>query len=151
MHSHHILPRKAPYLPELHKFKEDLDWQVSLTIEGHACQHDVLYRAFGWNGDKWASDGLKGFVGNENRHQWACKLGGTLGSVTRRAKGLYGLGNCHAIPVIATNKKTGEELFFESCKQAADALGLHANHVSECSRSLSKRKSSGGWKFRRIA
>ena len=58
LHSHHTLPQKAPYLPELHEFKEE--WKVDLTIDGHACQHDVLYKAFGWIGDKVAHDCLTG-------------------------------------------------------------------------------------------
>lgn len=59
-HRHHIIPQKAPYLEELHEFRLQEDWQVDLTVEGHACQHDVLYRAFGWKGDKIASHLLSG-------------------------------------------------------------------------------------------
>lgn len=156
-HRHHQLPTKAPYLPELHKFKEK--WTVDLTIEGHACQHDILWRVFGWEGDKIAAQGLSGFIGNEEAHRQACSLGGKTipieqfremgrrGSKTRKEEGRYGLGHCHAIPVTATNKKTGEERTFPSLKSCADALGLHPPHVSACWRGV--RKSTGGWTFKR--
>ena len=75
MHTHHILPRKAPYLPDLHCYRLDATWLVSLTEEGHADQHDVLYRAFGWWGDKIASRALSGIATctetiSEARKKW---------------------------------------------------------------------------------
>ena len=146
-HRHHILPRNAPYLPELHDYKED--WTVDLTVEGHSCQHDVLFRVFGWEGDKLAAEGLAGLVSNDNRHQKTSALGGKLGSQTRKQRGHYGLGHCHVVPVIATNKKTGEETWFPSQKAAADALGVIPNHISEIVRNIGTRKSSRGYTFRR--
>ena len=146
LHSHHQLPKKAPYMPELHDYKEL--WTVSLTIEGHACQHDILWRAFRWEGDKAACDGLNGLTAE--CHQRTSAIGGKNGSITRKARGHYGLGHCHAVPVAAINKKTGEVHYFESCKQCADALGLYPNHVSECSRDVPKRKSTGGYFIRRV-
>ena len=65
MHRHHILPQKAPYLEELHEYRDDEEWIIGLTIEGHACQHDVLHKAFGWKGDKIAQDALLGQIGHE--------------------------------------------------------------------------------------
>ena len=60
MHRHHILPQKAPYLEELHEYRDDEEWIIGLTIEGHACQHNVLHKAFGWKGDKIANECLLG-------------------------------------------------------------------------------------------
>jgi hypothetical protein len=141
-HRHHQLPQKAPYLPELHQFKEE--WTVDLTIEGHACQHEILYKVFGWEGDKLASDGLN--KTDPELHKKKAALGGKNGSKIRKERGHYGLGHCHVISVTATNKKTGEERTFPSLKCAADELGLHASHVSACWRGL--RKSTGGWTFK---
>lgn len=78
-HNHHILPKNAPYLEELHEFRLQDDWQVSLTIEGHACQHDILYRVFGWEGDKIARDGLSGQIGKEEVISRVVALGGAVG------------------------------------------------------------------------
>ena len=66
MHKHHILPRKAPYLTELHSQRNETEWIVSLTIDGHSCQHDILFRCFGWVGDKIARDALLGQI---NSHE----------------------------------------------------------------------------------
>jgi len=65
MHLHHILPKKAPYLSELHDKRNEPPWLVSLTVEGHACQHDILFKVFGWTGDKVARDALLGRIDKE--------------------------------------------------------------------------------------
>jgi hypothetical protein len=160
LHSHHQLPRKAPYLPELHEFKEN--WTVDLTIEGHACQHDILHRVFGWDGDRIASQGLSGFIGNEEAHRQAASLGGKShskehfqlmgerGSKSRKERGHYGLGHCHVQSVIAISKETLEETWYPSQKAAADALNVIPNHISEIVNKVGTRKSSQGYYFRRV-
>jgi hypothetical protein len=160
-HRHHQLPTNAPYLPELHEFKED--WTVDLTVEGHACQHDILYKVFGWEGDRIAAQGLSGIIGHEEAHRQACILGGKTtsieqlremgrrGSRTRKELGHYGLGHCHVQPVIAVNKETLEETWFPSQKAAADALNVIPNHISEIVRNIGTRKSSRGYVFRRAS
>ena len=40
--------------------REDSYFQVKLTIEGHACQHDILYKVFGEKGDYVAAACLMG-------------------------------------------------------------------------------------------
>ena len=40
--------------------RDDPYYQVELTEEGHACQHDILYRVFGMEGDKIAARMLYG-------------------------------------------------------------------------------------------
>jgi hypothetical protein len=159
LHTHHQLPRKAPYLSELHHYKEE--WLVDLTIEGHAIQHEILYKVFGWEGDRIAYQGLSGFIGKEEIHRNACVLGGKqtpieqlremgrLGSASRKKNGGYSPENMRSSPVIAINKETGETHRFKSCKECANTLGLHAPHVSECSRNVPKRKSTGGYYIRR--
>lgn len=85
MHNHHILPRKAPYLEDLHKFRLDEEWQVSLTLEGHACQHDILYRVFKWDGDRIARDCLSGSVGKDELLKATCSLGGKMSAAKMNA------------------------------------------------------------------
>ena len=145
LHTHHQLPKKAPYLPELHEYKEE--WLVDLTIEGHAIQHEILYKVFGWEGDRLAYIGLNGT--DPELHKKTSSLGGKNGSKSRKERGHYGIGHCHVTPVIAINKETGEKHYFGSCKECADTLGLYASHVSECSRNTPKRKSTGGYYIRR--
>ena len=60
LHLHHMLPKHSSYFHYLGDVKEDDYYKVYLTVEGHAEQHDILYRVFGDKFDKIASDGLKG-------------------------------------------------------------------------------------------
>lgn len=61
-HLHHLIPRHAKYWSDLAELKEDPLYKVRLTIEGHACQHDILWRVFGKKGDFVASRALLGQV-----------------------------------------------------------------------------------------
>jgi hypothetical protein len=45
--------------------RQDSYFRVDLTIAGHSCQHDILYRVFGDKRDKLARDGLAGSIGKE--------------------------------------------------------------------------------------
>ena len=60
LHLHHMLPKHSSYFHYLGNVKEDDYYKVYLTPEGHADQHDILYRVFGDKFDKIASDGLRG-------------------------------------------------------------------------------------------
>jgi len=60
LHLHHMLPKHSSYFAYLGDVKEDYYYKIYLTPEGHADQHDVLYRVFGDKFDKIATDGLKG-------------------------------------------------------------------------------------------
>lgn len=56
-----MIPTYGTYFgKELFSQREDPYYQVSLTIEGHACQHDILYRVFGDVRDKNAANMLYG-------------------------------------------------------------------------------------------
>ena len=59
---HHLIPRHAKYWSDLAEWKEDPLYKVKLTIEGHACQHDILWRVFRKKGDFVASRVLMGQV-----------------------------------------------------------------------------------------
>ena len=60
IHLHHMLPKHSSYFDYLGDVKEDTYYKVYLTPEGHSDQHDILYRVFGNNFDRIASNGLKG-------------------------------------------------------------------------------------------
>ena len=60
MHLHHMLPKHSKYFDYLGDVKEDEYYKVKLTIEGHACQHDILYKVFGDKFDKIACNLLLG-------------------------------------------------------------------------------------------
>lgn len=57
---HHIIPKHSSYFDYLGDVKEDPYYKVYLTPEGHAAQHDVLYRAFGDTFDKIACNAMRG-------------------------------------------------------------------------------------------
>ena len=45
--------------------REDPYYKVKLTVEGHATQHEILWKVFGQKGDFYASQGLKGMIGKD--------------------------------------------------------------------------------------
>lgn len=57
---HHMLPKHSEYFAYLGDVKEDPYYKVLLTPEGHAQQHDILYRVFRNNFDKIACNGIRG-------------------------------------------------------------------------------------------
>ena len=59
-HLHHMLPKHSSYFDYLGDVKEDEYYKIYLTPEGHADQHDILYKVFGDKFDKIAADGLRG-------------------------------------------------------------------------------------------
>ena len=61
-----MIPKCGTYFGfELYSQRNDQYYRVDLTVEGHACQHDILYRVFGDYRDKLARDGLMGILGRE--------------------------------------------------------------------------------------
>ena len=65
MHLHHMLPKHSLYFDYLGDVKEDPYYKVLLTVEGHSCQHDILYRVFHFEGDRIARDTLLGHLTRE--------------------------------------------------------------------------------------
>jgi hypothetical protein len=61
-----MIPKCGLYFgEELYAMRQDQYFRVDLTIAGHSCQHDILYRVFGDKRDKLARDGLAGLIGKE--------------------------------------------------------------------------------------
>lgn len=57
---HHMIPKHSGYFGDLEEYKENPLYLVDLTPEGHACQHDILYKVFGNKFDKIACNGMRG-------------------------------------------------------------------------------------------
>jgi len=55
-----MLPKHSSYFDYLGDVKENEYYKVYLTPEGHADQHNILYKVFGDNFDKIAANGLRG-------------------------------------------------------------------------------------------
>jgi hypothetical protein len=55
-----MIPKHSKYFEYLGDVVEDEYYKVSLTLEGHACQHNILYKVFGNNYDKIACNLLLG-------------------------------------------------------------------------------------------
>jgi len=108
MHLHHMIPKHSSYFDYLGDVKEDPYYKVSLTVEGHADQHDILYRVFGDNFDKIATDGLKGGVNIDTRvFSEAGKRGGkSIPDETARAR--------------MAEKKIGKKLSDETRKKMSE-------------------------------
>jgi hypothetical protein len=62
MHVHHLVPKHSTYFAYLGDVKEDPYYKAYLTVDGHACQHDILFRVFGQEGDRIARDTLSGQI-----------------------------------------------------------------------------------------
>jgi general stress protein YciG len=65
LHTHHIIPKHSTYFNYLGDVKEDPYYKVDLTIDGHSCQHDILFRVFRQEGDRIARDTLDGQMTHE--------------------------------------------------------------------------------------
>jgi hypothetical protein len=53
-----MLPKHSSYFDYLEDVREDPYYKVLLTVEGHSCQHDILYQVFHFEGDRIARDTL---------------------------------------------------------------------------------------------
>lgn len=65
LHLHHLIPKHSSYFDYLGEVKEDSYFKVYLTLDGHSCQHDILYRVFRQEGDRIARDTLNGQITRE--------------------------------------------------------------------------------------
>ena len=85
-HVHHMIPRHSKYWSDLEHLKEDPLYKISLTIEGHSCQHDILYKVWGDLGDKIAAKALAGQMSFTEASYEAIRLGGKRGGARGRGK-----------------------------------------------------------------
>ena len=124
-----MIPVFATYFgEELLAQRNDPYYQISLTVEGHACQHDILYKVFGDIRDLYASSTLYGQAGMpeeaKKRQKDGASVGGWFGGRAAVKSGQLAQARKNAIkstskPIILTNIKTGEETQYPSLNAAA--------------------------------
>ena len=127
-----MIPVFAAYFgKELLAQRNDPYYQISLTVEGHACQHDILYKVFGDIRDLYASSMLYGQAGMseeaKKRQKDGKSVGGWFGGTAAVKSGQLAEARKNAIkstskPIILTNIKTGKETQYPSLHAAARAI-----------------------------
>ena len=139
-HVHHMIPKFSNYFPELNHLKEDPLYKVRLTVEGHACQHDILHKVFGDQRDQLAASMLYGQAGMTEEaiklQKTGAQAGGWFGGRAAVKSGqLAEARKVHlekdSKPVILTHLETGEETEYPSVNEAGRAIGGHGSAICE--------------------
>ena len=121
---HHMIPQHASYFSELTHLRNDPYYCVRLTKEGHACQHDILYRVFGEEGDKIAARMLYGQanMSPEARQRQIDGSGSGKPHPDQVADMQRKGWESNSKEVILTHIATGEQTVHESLQAAARAI-----------------------------
>ena len=141
-----MIPEHATYFSELHHLREDPYFQVQLTTEGHACQHDILYKVFGEEGDKIAARMLYGQANmSPKARQRQIELSGSgkphpdqVAEMQRKAWAAT------SKEIILTRIATGKQTTYPSLHEAARAIDGAASALCEILKG--RRKSHKGYK-----
>ena len=139
-----MIPKFSDYFPDLEELKEDPLYKVKLTVEGHACQHDILYKVFGDRRDDIAAGCLYGQVNmSPEARQRQIELSGSgkphpdqVAEMQRKAWAAT------SKKVILTHIATGEETTYPSLQEAARNIGGSAGAL--CHVIKGERKSHKG-------
>ena len=121
LHNHHMLSRVSCWLD---LDRDDPYYQVKLTEEGHAVQHDILYRCFRQEGDRNACNILYGMVSMSPEARERKRLLSGSGKphpdqVKEMQKKAW---KATSKEVILTNITTGEETTYPSLHEAARSI-----------------------------
>ena len=146
MDNHHMIPTYGTYFGDfLMSQREDPYYQVKLTKEGHACQHDILYRVFGMEGDKIAARTLYGQANmSPEARERKRLLAGSGKPHPDQVSDFQQKGwKSNSKEVILTHIATGEETFYPSLQEAARNIGGVASAL--CSVIKGDRKSHKGF------
>lgn len=143
-----MIPEHATYFSELHSWREDSYFQVQLTTEGHACQHDILYKVFGEEGDKIAARMLYGQANmSPKARQRQIELSGSgkphPGQVADMQRKAWA---ATSKEVILTHIDTGVETTYPSLHEAARSINGSAGAL--CHVIKGERKSHKGYTAR---
>ena len=147
LHNHHMLSR-VPCWSELDR--DDPYYQVELTEEGHACQHDILYRVFGMEGDKIAARTLYGQANmSPEARERKRLLSGSGKPHPDQVSDFQQKGwESNSKEVILTHIATGEETIYPSLQEAARNISGSAGAL--CHVIKGDRKSHKGFTARYI-
>lgn len=119
-----MIPAHASYFSDLTHLRNDPYFCVSLTKEGHACQHDILYRVFGELSDLKAARGLYGQANmSPEAKQRQIELSGSGKPHPDQVAEMQRKGwESNSKEVILTHIDTGVETTYPSLQEAARAI-----------------------------
>lgn len=140
-----MIPKYGTYFGELIREREDPYYQVLLTEEGHACQHDILYRVFRHSMDEIVTRALNGQADKKEICRAASVLGGQSGTPhPDQVKDFQRKGwESNSKQVVLVHIETGTETSYESLQAAARAINGCASAL--CNVIKGKRKSHKGY------
>lgn len=124
LHNHHMVPTYGTYFGDLILEREDPYYQVTLTEEGHACQHDILYKVFGDKRDLYAASTLYGQsqMSPEARERKRLLAGSGTPHPDQVKAMQEKAWKATSKQVILTNIDTGEETVYPSLQAAARSI-----------------------------
>lgn len=142
---HHMMPKHASYFSELSHLRNDPYFSVSLTKEGHGCQHDILAKVFGEEGDVLAARMLYGQsrMSPEARRRQIEGSGSGKPHPDQVADMQRKGWESNSKPVILTHIATGKQSTYPSLHAAARAINGAASHL--CNVIKGKGKSHKGY------
>ena len=142
MENHHMIPSYGTYFSDLLPLRDDPYFQVSLTVEGHACQHDVLYKVFGHHRDKT----VQNFILQSSDKAEAGRKGG---KAPRKPLGYKRKQTHHGrhpfSPIYGLDPDTGETVYFAGPSVAAKHMNGNPSAISAVANGT--RSHHKGWKF----
>lgn len=140
-----MIPSYGTYFSDLLPLRDDPYFQVSLTVEGHAAQHDVLYRAFGNGRD----NRVKNFILHSSNKATSGRKGGLAGRGKPKPKKAPPTHGRHPFrPLYGLDPNTGETLYFAGPSVAAKHMNGNSSAISAVADG--HRRQHLGWKFWRV-
>ena len=142
-----MIPSYGTYFSDLLPLRDDPYFQVSLTVEGHAAQHDVLYRAFGNGRDNRVR---KNFIlhSSKAKRLLGVKADWRDGENQNRKKRLQLTGVTRSDLFTGLDPNTGETLYFAGPSVAAKHMNGNSSAISAVADG--HRRQHLGWKFWRV-
>ena len=136
-----MIPKYGTYFGDLLSQRDDPYFQVELTTEGHACQHDVLYKVFGDGRDK----GVQNLILQSSNKAESGRKGGLNGAGKPKPKTKPPEHGRHPFSPLFGRGPDGTEHFFAGPAVAARHMGGNPSAISACA--SGKRQSHHGWVF----
>ena len=145
MENHHMIPSYGTYFADLLPSRDDPYFQVSLTVEGHASQHDVLFRVFGNSKDKR----VQSLILHSSDKAEAGRKGGKAGRGKPKPKKAPPThGRRPFSPIYGEDPNTGEKFLFAGPTVAAKHMNGNPSAISAVAKG--SRSQHKGWKFWRV-
>ena len=140
-----MIPSYGTYFSDLLPFRDDPYFQVPLTVEGHADQHDILYKVFDNHRDKK----VQNFILHSSNKAVAGRKGGMAGRGKPKPKKSPPTHGRHAFrPIFGKCPDTGEVIYFSGPASAAKHIDGNPSAISGVANG--HRSHHKGWKFWRV-